>query len=348
MAKSTRITIVGGGLAGLTLGIGLRQRDVPVTIYEAGHYPRHRVCGEFISGRGLKVLSELNLRERCVAAGAIFARTAGFFLGAQCSPIRSLPEPALCLSRYKLDELLAARFRELGGDLYENHRHRDESWGEGVVRASGRRLQTPGSESRWFGLKIHARRVPLAADLEMHGSSVGYVGICRLSDGEVNVCGLFRRPRERSETTSASVMEWLRGRPETPLRQRMAEAVMDQPSFCSVAGVSLQPQRGVARDDCAIGDALTMIPPVTGNGMSMAFEAADIAATPLEAFSRGEMTWSQARENIGRACDVTFARRLAAARWLQWMMFAPLLRTRVGSLALRSDFMWGMLFARTR
>ena len=26
------ITIVGGGLAGLTLGIGLRQREVPVTI----------------------------------------------------------------------------------------------------------------------------------------------------------------------------------------------------------------------------------------------------------------------------------------------------------------------------
>jgi 2-polyprenyl-6-methoxyphenol hydroxylase-like FAD-dependent oxidoreductase len=27
-----RITIVGGGLAGLTLGIGLRQQSVPVTI----------------------------------------------------------------------------------------------------------------------------------------------------------------------------------------------------------------------------------------------------------------------------------------------------------------------------
>jgi len=39
------VTIVGGGLAGLTLGVGLRRRQVPVTIIEAGHYPRHRVCG---------------------------------------------------------------------------------------------------------------------------------------------------------------------------------------------------------------------------------------------------------------------------------------------------------------
>ena len=51
------LTIVGGGLAGLTLGIGLRQRGVPVTVYEAGRYPRHRVCGEFISGRGQKTFT---------------------------------------------------------------------------------------------------------------------------------------------------------------------------------------------------------------------------------------------------------------------------------------------------
>ena len=53
------ITIVGGGLAGLTLGIGLRQQGIPVTVWEAGHYPRHRVCGEFISGRGQDVLARL-------------------------------------------------------------------------------------------------------------------------------------------------------------------------------------------------------------------------------------------------------------------------------------------------
>ena len=53
------ITIIGGGLAGLTLGIGLRQREVPVTIWEAGNYPRHRVCGEFISGNGQAVLERL-------------------------------------------------------------------------------------------------------------------------------------------------------------------------------------------------------------------------------------------------------------------------------------------------
>jgi 2-polyprenyl-6-methoxyphenol hydroxylase-like FAD-dependent oxidoreductase len=73
------ITIVGGGLAGLTLGIGLRQRDVPVTLYEAGHYPRHRVCGEFISGRGQQSLVRLGLADWITRHGAVPARTDAFF-----------------------------------------------------------------------------------------------------------------------------------------------------------------------------------------------------------------------------------------------------------------------------
>src|SRR5947207_8263510 len=101
------ITIVGGGLAGLTLGIGLRQRGVPVTIWEAGHYPRHRVCGEFISGRGLNVLTQLDLVGSLIHAGAVPAQTAAFYAAKTNSPVRPLPAPALCLSRFTMDALLA-------------------------------------------------------------------------------------------------------------------------------------------------------------------------------------------------------------------------------------------------
>src|SRR5712671_5453190 len=132
MRNGKHITIIGGGLAGLTLGIGLRLGKVPVTILEAGCYPRHRVCGEFISGRGQDALARLGLRERLVEAGGVPARTAAFFVGKAQSPVRPLPAAALCLSRFDLDALLARHFCELGGELRERERWREDGPGEGV------------------------------------------------------------------------------------------------------------------------------------------------------------------------------------------------------------------------
>jgi 2-polyprenyl-6-methoxyphenol hydroxylase-like FAD-dependent oxidoreductase len=293
------------------------------------------------------VLKRLGLREAFLEAGSVAARTGAFFLGKAGSPVRPLPSPALCLSRHIMDALLAGVFRNLGGELHENERWREDDSRQEVVRASGRRLEAAPNRWRWFGLKVHARNVPLVADLEMHGTKNGYVGICRLRDGEANVCGLFRRPAAPHEGVAAC-REQLQGEPGTPLRQRMAGAQIDQLSFCAVAGLSLRPQRASARSDCSIGDALTMIPPVTGNGMSMAFEAAELAVEPLVTHSRGEISWTQARQALARACDTAFAQRLTWARGLQWMMFTPVLRTVLGSLALNSDWLWRTMFSRTR
>ena len=142
--------------------------------------------------------------------------------------------------------------------------------------------------------------------------------------------------------------ELLRGAPGTPLRARLDNAVFDQASFCSVAALSLRPHRARAQAECCIGDTLTMIPPVTGNGMSMAFESAEMAIEPVASYSRGEITWPEARQAVASACDATFGQRLRWARWLQWMMFAPLLRRKPGQAILNSELVWRMMFSRTR
>ena len=340
------VTIVGGGLAGLTLGIGLRQRSVPVTVWEAGRYPRHRVCGEFISGTGQRSLARLGLLGGLRIAGAGSGTSAAFFAGKRKIADRQLPEHALCISRFVLDEWLAREFQRLGGELRAGARWVGE-FGSGVVRASGRRVEPMADGWRVFGLKVHARGVALDADLEMHFVPSGYVGLCRLPGGEVNACGLFR-----SATTVPALAQhwrdWLGGSPDSVLHSRLAGARFDEDSFCSVAGLGLSPRRAVQRSECCVGDALTMIPPVTGNGMSMAFESAEIAIEPLTSFSRGELSWAQAQRAVARSCDLAFARRLRWAASLQWALFQPSARATLVFLAARSTGIWRGIFERTR
>ena len=347
MSAPKPITIVGGGLAGLTLGIGLRQQKIPVTLREAGNYPRHRVCGEFISGRGQESLMRLGLRGLLENAGAIHANTAAFFSATKSTLPRALPMSAICLSRFALDAALAEEFQKLGGELVSGERWREEDFVEGVVRATGRRAQVEQGNERWFGLKVHARKVSLAADLEMHVSPSGYVGLCKISGGEVNVCGLFRR-RAGENSSAQNSRERLRGQPGSPLNQRLAAAEFDEDSFCAIAGLSLRPQRAVARAEVCVGDAITMIPPVTGNGMSMAFESAELAVAPLVAWSRGETSWAEAQNQIASACDAAFARRLAWAQWLQRCLLTPALQNPLAALVSRSDWFWRLAFERTR
>jgi 2-polyprenyl-6-methoxyphenol hydroxylase-like FAD-dependent oxidoreductase len=347
MSAPKPIQIVGGGLAGLTLGIALRQRNIPVKIHEAGSYPRHRVCGEFISGRGQATLARLGLRELLDQAGAVSAQTTAFFSATRSTSTRPLPSPAICLSRFTLDDAMAKKFRALDGELLEGKRAPTEFIGEGIVRATGRRAEVKPGGSRWFGLKIHARNVPLAADLEMHFSPQGYVGLCRINGGEVNVCGLFRKcADENSEVRNRR--ELLRGQPGSPLCERLVNAKFDEDSFCAIAGLSLRPQRAAARAEICVGDAITMIPPVTGNGMSMAFESAERAVMPLVAWSRGETSWNEARKEIAHDCDNAFARRLAWSKWLQRLVLTPSLQNPLVTLASRSDWIWRMAFEHTR
>jgi hypothetical protein len=260
---------------------------------------------------------------------------------------RPLPSAAICLSRFALDTALVEKFRSLGGELLTGHRSPLESFDEGMVRATGRRAAMELGKARWFGLKIHAQNVSLAADLEMHVSPQGYVGLCKINGGEVNVCGLFRK----HSSDSGAAKNWhdfLGGLPNSPLQQRLATAEFDESSLCAVAGLSLQPQQAAARSEISVGDAITMIPPVTGNGMSMAFESAELAIAPLVAWSCGEVTWLEARQKIAHDCDAAFARRLSWAKWLQRLVLTPTLQNPLVTLAARSDWFRRMAFERTR
>lgn len=305
------VEIIGGGVAGLAAGIGLRRAGVPVTVHEAGRYPRHRLCGEFICGLDDETIEELGIAPALEGAAS---HTDAAWFGHHSEMLRAaLPRPALAVSRHQMDARLAEIFCDLGGDLREHSRQPADAE-EGRVLATGRRARRGG---RWTGLKAHFRELPLAAGLEVHLGGGGYFGLTRLTNDTVNVCGLIPAKTltglsvpsgdKLAAATRRMGLEQLAGRLEA------ATPVAGSQAGCPRVELGWQaPRDGGAR----IGDQLALIPPFTGNGMTMAFQGAAAALAPLTSWARGHLSWEEASGHLQAGVRRRFARRLAWSRGL--------------------------------
>ncbi len=300
------VTIIGGGLAGLSLGVALRKNGVPVDLHEAGDYPRHRVCGEFIGGVSDETLRELGVDSALEDAEKL--ETHVWYRGKARLHKGRLPVPARGISRYRLDDRLRRLLTDSGGRVLTRSRFMDDG-GEGRVWCSGR-IPQPGE---WIGLKAHFSDLVMESDLEMHVASNGYIGLARIQPDTVNVCGLFRLRREIS---GQDMLErYIVAGGLFALRERLRRAVGKEDTRSAIAGFRLgwQSERP---DRLTLGDARAMIPPFSGNGMSMALESAAVAAPFLKAYAEGALCWEGVASQVARTMRSRFSSRMNFARAL--------------------------------
>lgn len=302
------IEVVGGGLAGLSVGLALCRSGVPVSLFEAGDYPRHRVCGEFISGLDESTVNSLGTAE--FLGDAYPHRGVTYHL--RDRPLRpfTLPAPALGISRRTLDARLAAAFVAAGGRLHTHTRVNENETPPGRVFAAGRRRKGPF----WVGLKAHIRNLPLVNDFEVHLGDRAYVGLSHVESGSVNVCGIFAH-RDVPARGSELLSSYLEAAGLKALAGRLRSAQMDPDSFC-VTAAPLGDRSAAAGDRIWIGDACASIPPFTGNGLAMALQGAEIAVATLRDYARGKVSWAETIRVIGAAQRRRFRRRLLLASWI--------------------------------
>jgi len=229
------ITIMGGGLAGLSLGVFLRKLGVEAKLYEAGKYPTHKVCGEFISGVAAETVEKMGLG--CIISDSVHHQRMDWWVEEKKVMERALPSVAWGISRYDLDQKLAKEFKKLGGKLFQGKRVKVEDFdSEGLVVSSGKSKASGGSQ--WIGLKLHLKDVSddWISGLEMHVGDSGYVGLCEVESKRVNCCGLFKVDRNIKEKGSSLLLEYLRANQLTELSERLEGATVDESSVSAIAG----------------------------------------------------------------------------------------------------------------
>ena len=112
MNPTLQIAIIGGGLAGLTAAIHLTKSGKSVILFEKNTYPKHKVCGEFISNEVLPYFEELGLKIESLQPTHIHKTSISINSGK--SIFANLPLGGFGISRSQLDNYLYNKAKEFG------------------------------------------------------------------------------------------------------------------------------------------------------------------------------------------------------------------------------------------
>jgi menaquinone-9 beta-reductase len=296
------VLILGGGVAGCAASIALARKGRDVTLIEREPTPRHKVCGEFLSGEALEDLHALGIDVASLGAVPInYVRLAAARRAAEAP----LPFPAASLTRRALDTALLAEAIESGVRVERGRsvqalaRTSANLWqatlddgttyeaptaflatGKHDLRGHSR----PKDPHQWVGFKMYyrlsaAQTADLANASELTLYSGGYGGIQPVEDGITNFCCVvqrryFARAGLRWEGLLAKMQHDC---PHLAMRLAGAQPLLDKP--ITITHIPYGYIRRATEDGLyCIGDQAAVIPSFTGDGISIALHTARRAA----------------------------------------------------------------------
>jgi flavin-dependent dehydrogenase len=350
------VAIIGGGLAGCNAAITLAQQGRDGVILEAGDYPRHKVCGEFLSPECAALFAETGFLDMLHSHQPTQIRTIRLTAPDLTEWCTTFPAPAIGISRYTLDAALAdyavqqgarlqtkARVTAIEGSLKDGFtltvRQPDGVQmirARSVIAAHGKRSNIDRTLNRAFlnrpqpfvGLKRHFHGAPLPQHLDLHIFPGGYCGMSEVEDGTMNVCLLVRQEVfQNAAGEPASIdnfIDWMVD--QNPyLGEWLRQAVPVEDEWLSISQIPFMNKGAVQDDILFAGDSAGMIAPLAGDGMAMALHSGKLAAKSIDRWLSGAISSDQMLRDYARTWQQTFAMRLRLGRTLQSIMLRPAL-----------------------
>jgi menaquinone-9 beta-reductase len=329
------LAIIGGGPAGTSAAIMAARRGAKVALFEARNFPRHKVCGEFVSAESLDLLTGLvqDVPETAelLARAPVIGRTRLLF-GGRVIEVEVAPA-GLSISRYDLDALLWNAAQRTGVEVRPNCEV-TASDGDGpftletsagtytaktLIVAAGRwsqftadRTLPPGP--KWIGVKAHFRETDPQPSTDLYFFEHGYCGVQPIAADIVNACAMVRSDH------ATSLQEVLALHPKLAERAAGWQAVSQPLSTAPLVYRAPQP----VRDNILfVGDAAAFIDPFAGDGISIALRTGRIAAECLREFLRGRSSLASAVATYRQEYDRQFAPLISAAARVRSLFSLP-------------------------
>jgi flavin-dependent dehydrogenase len=325
------VAVIGGGPAGTSAAITAADLGFKVVLLEAGSFPRHKVCGEFVSGEALSLLARLRRTDDLVVS-ALPISIARIFLDDRVLQLPVRPAAA-SISRHDLDNALwnaasargiAARERSRvkqvrpANDYFSIQLDGEELIARSVINASGRwsnlRSQKSQQEEQWIGLKAHFREAQPSTSCDLYFFEGGYCGVQPLGDGLVNGAAMVKSNIARSLQAVLSL--------NSALRARSSEWELAMAPV-STAPVFFRPPKTSEEGMILAGDAAAFIDPFAGDGISMALHSGRLAALALASYLSGECSLQSAMDSYDRSHRELIQPALRNARRLRRLLRLP-------------------------
>lgn len=336
METNPDVLIIGGGLAGLTSAIHLSQKGLKVILIEKSDYPRHKVCGEYISNEILPYLLWLGVDVSKLNPTNITQFE--FTTNTGKAAMAKLPLGGLGISRYALDHFLYQKALENNCTIIKEN-VTNVSFDNGiftvitpnkilttkiVLGAFGKRSNIDQvldrdfihKKSPWLAVKAH-----YSGDLDndlvaLHNFNGGYCGVSKVENNNINICYLADyatfKQYKNIEDYQQNVL----------YKNKHLKAVFENSTLLfdkpiTISQISFDKKQPVENHILMIGDTAGLIHPLCGNGMAMAIHSAKIASELiLDYYSNRQMSRESLEKKYTKEWNFHFGKRIYMGRIL--------------------------------
>jgi flavin-dependent dehydrogenase len=335
--KHFDIILIGGGLAGLSFAIQASRAGRQVLVLEKGSYPRQKVCGEYISKESYAFMLSLGLPLETLNLPSIdtFSLTSPYGHKATCG----LSPGGIGISRFLLDAELAKIAQDCGVQILSNSKvsqvddksePKTVKTSDGATysarlligsfgRNSGLQKRETTHQDKYIGIKYHIAAGPPDNTIEIHHFEGGYCGISKVEGQKYCLCYLakadvFKKYNSDSNTFERHVL----------MKNPFLKHWLEQPRLVNsivTSNIQFGMSNSSSNELLTIGDASGFIPPLTGNGMSLAFRSSKKLFLLSENYFNQEISVKQLHESYHKYTNLYLRKRINKGIYLQRLLF---------------------------